>query len=377
MEGQPCSEPGCTCNDFLPFECTLCQQVYCLEHRSRFVHTCSGVKTEAKVAPTSSSHPSVKDMMRSVEHRFDNEEKVQAKQHHNVKTSMNNVHPTDQKFARKLNSLNNTAETAASNKQRKISMKAREMMIKTKATGNSSIAGNDRHYIAVHFTNSLEVLHTDVNHQVAYMFFSGSKPIGEVLQYLWLNFHNAVERTDEFQQNAEFGRLHRDNISLVMTTPDTPDWQHWDRNAALRDCLANFEDVAVFAVATDDILMSQHAEEARRAAAIEAAHRPQSAAAAPAAQKVHREPVKYAKEQVAWYHKVAPEVWEYLTNEEMEATQPMIMVSTTFYQLIIYADTVSFICMVCSTRLFFSECLYSLFVINFFADSNTIVVLTL
>lgn len=269
-------------------------------------------------------------MMKAVEHRFDNEPQVQAKQHHNVKTSMNNVHPADQKLARKLNSLNNTAETASSSKQRKISMKAREMMIKSKATGNSSIAGNDRHYISVHFTNALDTLHTDVNHQVAHMFFSGSKPLGEVLQYLWLNYHNAVERTDEFQQNAEFGRLHRDNISLVIATPDTPQWQQWDRNAALKDCLANYEDVAVFAMATDDILMNVHDQEARRAAALNAAHHTSNGGATKAAtapQKVHREPVTYAKGQDAWYHKVGPEVYEYLTNEEMEATQPMIMVS--------------------------------------------------
>lgn len=291
------------------------------------------MNTESKVAPTSSTHPSVKDMMNAVEHRFDTEPHVQAKQHHNVRTSMNNVHPSDQKFTKKLNSLSNTAETASSNKQRKISMKAREIMIKSKATGNSSIAGSDRHFIAVHFTNSLDALHSEVDHQVAYMFFPATKPLGEVMQYLWLNYHNAVERTDEFQQNAEFGRLKRDDISLVIATPDTPHWQQWDRNAALKDCLANFEDVAVFAVATDDILINQHDQENRRTAALAAAHRPNSATegkAAPAPQKVHREPVKYTKGQVAWYHKVGPEVYEYLTDQEMEATQPMIMVSNTY-----------------------------------------------
>jgi predicted nucleic acid binding AN1-type Zn finger protein len=45
MEGVQCAQ--CGCHDFLPFNCIVCEQSFCLEHRSRFAHNPCSVHTNA------------------------------------------------------------------------------------------------------------------------------------------------------------------------------------------------------------------------------------------------------------------------------------------------------------------------------------------
>ena len=114
----------------------------------------------------------MKEMMDAVEHRFDNVKNGNHKEHYNIKSSADSAPPTDEKFTKKLHNLDRIAENSSSAKQRKISMKAREMLIKSKAVGNSSIAGVDRFFICVHFSPSMEQADADPHHHIENMFFS-------------------------------------------------------------------------------------------------------------------------------------------------------------------------------------------------------------
>ncbi len=330
MEGQLCAESGCSCSDFLPFECSLCGNMYCLEHRSRFSHTCTGlpVEYERKIA-AAASQPSVKDMMNNVENRFSNQAASGGKQHIQVKTSTKDTLPAiNSKTSGKISALGRVAEKSASSRERKISMKAKEMLIKSKATGNDSTPGKDRLYLSVHFTDSLDPAATEADHKVAYFFFSHHKPLGEIMQHIWQKHQSTVEQSAAFLANEAIQSLPRENLTLALATADTPQWQAWDRNTPIKDCLNNFEDVAVFAVPVQDVLANQD-----EIAYVQAyGPRVTEDAQMDTTETTEEElppatPVLYVKGQLAWYHKVEPAVHRRLSTEQMEKTQPMIMVS--------------------------------------------------
>ena len=44
--GKVCSFAGCGTRDFLPFSCSFCERVYCLEHKS---HGCAPESTQVLV----------------------------------------------------------------------------------------------------------------------------------------------------------------------------------------------------------------------------------------------------------------------------------------------------------------------------------------
>jgi hypothetical protein len=328
MEGRVCAEERCNCVDFLPFECSLCGKVYCLDHRSRFSHSCEAMAViQPLVSPV--RYASVKEMMDAVERRHDGMKDGNRAEHFQIKSSAPEA-PGNGNFAKKLHALDRTAESTTSAKQRKISLKTREMMIKTKAQGNSSVAGADRFFLSVHFTGSLAEAHRDEQHHTEYLFFSSTKTIGEAMQYIWQKYQNVVEHSAVHQARPELHSVKRDHLALVMCTADSPQWQHWDRNWVLRDCLANYEDIAVFPVTVDEVIANQ---EAIAAAAEQAVHK----AAQPTSMDVEdaphtaREPAKYEKRefkkgQQVWYHKVPAEEGAHLSVAEMEALKPMVMV---------------------------------------------------
>lgn len=47
--GTVCASPGCGTRDFLPFRCSFCHRVYCLEHRSHA--GCGPESTRVLVCP--------------------------------------------------------------------------------------------------------------------------------------------------------------------------------------------------------------------------------------------------------------------------------------------------------------------------------------
>lgn len=351
-EGRVCSVERCNCVDFLPFECSLCGEVYCLDHRSRFSHACSGVNLPAPVVPVSqSSGPSVKDIMKGVETRFDGVKNGNHKEHYNIKSSTDTLPPIDEKFTKKLHTLDHIAEHSKNQKQRKISLKAREMLIKKNATGNSSIAGADRHFMCVHFAASMVEAEEDPQHKMECLFFSSTKPLGEVLQQIWQKYQTTLMNTTMVKEDASLCGVSVEDLTIVLTTMDTPEWRQWDRNWLLQDCLANYEDVAVSVVRMEEVVANQAALAAARDAPIdttsaeddEAALEAQTAARQAEVQQRMEElkKVVYVKEQLAWYYKVSLETAATLGVEEMERTQPMVMVGVLcVYILYIILSTI-------------------------------------
>jgi hypothetical protein len=117
---------------------------------------------------------------------------------------------------------------------------------------------------------------------------------------------------------------------LVLSTADATQWKHWDRNWALKDCLANYEDIAVFATTVESVMRNQEEQSAARAQA--AALAEEAAARAAAEAEANKPKVKqytFTKGQLAWYYKVSAEETAALSIAEMVETQPMIMVSPT------------------------------------------------
>lgn len=345
--------------------------MYCLEHRSRFAHTCSGLEVEYERKTTAAAaKPSVKEMMNHVENRFANQTSSGGKQHIQVKTSTQDSLPAiNSKSAGKMKALGRVAEKSTSSKERKISMKAKEMLIKSKATGNDSTPGKDRLYLSVHFTDSLDPSVMETDHKVAYFFFSQHKLLGEVMQHLWQKHHATVEQSTSFAQNSAVNSLPREDLTLVLATADTPQWQAWDRNTPIKDCLSNYEDVAVFAVPVQEVLANQdeiayvQAYGPRVTEDTQMDTTPAEEEALPPAK-----PVLYEKGQQAWYHKVEPAVHRRLSGEEMERTQPMIMVSAqvmyflrpfllftriTYTYLVIPTFFVVFMILICSPLFYF------------------------
>lgn len=333
MEGQLCSEERCHCVDFLPFECSLCGNVYCLEHRSRFTHSCTGMSVvQPLVRPT--QYASVKEMMNAVEHRHDGETNGNHAVNHKVKSSAPES-TSDSKFVRKIQALGSAAENAASAKQRKINLKTREMLIKTKAKGNSSVSGADRLYMCVHFAGSMGEAEAHQHHS-EYLFYSSTKTIGEVMKDIWQRYQNTVEHSAAYLSRTDLHNLRRDHITVALSTADSPHWQHWDRNWELRDCLTNYEDIAVFPVTVDEVIANQEAiAAAERQAVQQAAQGPMDVSAAEEEHAEPAEPAEYEKRefkkgQLVWYHKVPAEQGARLSSAQMEERHPMVMVRLIF-----------------------------------------------
>mmetsp|Transcript_1489 Transcript_1489/g.2498 ORF Transcript_1489/g.2498 Transcript_1489/m.2498 type:complete len:403 (+) Transcript_1489:53-1261(+) len=219
-------------------------------------------------------------------------------------------------------------------RKRTLNDESKEMLIKTKATGSDSIAPDERLYLSVHFTESLEFLNREQVQQgrrgphppqptVVYVYFSKYKSLGEVLQFLWQTCCSTMERTEEFRQNPRIQHLRRQDIALGMITSDTPDWHRWDRRVALKDCLTNYEDIAVFPLPMADVIASQNALPPRGGS------NPTNITAAVSnsvTSSTSTAPVVYEKGQLVWYHKVPKEVVETMSPVQMEHNHPMILV---------------------------------------------------
>jgi heme-degrading monooxygenase HmoA len=159
------------------------------------------------------------------------------------------------------------------------------------------------------------------------MFFSSTKTIGEVMQQIWQKYYSTVEESRGFRENTALRGVKSDDLVLVLSTADAPQWHHWDRNWALRDCLANYEDIAVSATTVESVMRNQDELSAARAQAAAAAA--EAAARAAAEAEANKPKVKnytFTKGQLAWYYKVSAEETAALSIAEMVETQPMIMV---------------------------------------------------
>lgn len=179
--GMHCSIKDCNKLDFLPFECEGCSQVFCLEHKSRTVHDCSNTNFESKtVVVNKQKHTcsyqdceanqlipivcSLCQKLYCLEHRLPEDHLCIANP---AASKPQAFHDGAQKIVLKQN--------FRSSKSEKTAAKLILMKLKMKAVGPKNIIDNKRIYLSV--TNAMD------NSQHAF-FVSSQWTVGKTVDYL-------------------------------------------------------------------------------------------------------------------------------------------------------------------------------------------------
>ena len=273
MDGTKCSHIGCSCHDFLPFQCPLCNNVFCLQHRSRFSHNPCAVANLAlppaafSSEVTAAAAKAAQNMIDSVQARFDNTTDPVANVHVNhMKTS---VVPESQVLSEKaistMDKLKDISNNSSSLSERKISCKTRNILIKSNSIGNASIPALDRIYFSVSFLcgssssgesgvpNSSSSSGSSSTKLVNF-FYKRTMTLGEMLHQLGLTF----------PQLSYGAAVAPTGMSLVLYTEDTPDWRQWDRSKPLEILLESFEEVIIDFTSTVEVVNAQKVLEQQR-----------------------------------------------------------------------------------------------------------------
>ena len=283
MEGIKCTHIGCSCHDFLPFHCPLCNNVFCLQHRSRFAHNPCAVANLAlppaafSSEVTAAAAKAAQNMIDSVQSRFDNTTDPVANTHVNhMKTS---AVPESQVLSDKaistMDKLKDISNNSSSLSERKISCKTRNILIKSNSIGNASIPALDRIYFSVNFlcgsnnnsssgenggtsstttTNSNSSSSSSSSAKLVNFFYKRSMTLGEMLHQLGLTF----------PQLSYGAAVAPTGMSLVLYTEDTPDWRLWDRSQPLEVLLESFEEVIINFTSTVEVVNAQKVLEQQR-----------------------------------------------------------------------------------------------------------------
>ena len=273
MDGTKCTHIGCSCHDFLPFHCPLCNNVFCLQHRSRFSHNPCAVANLAlppaafSSEVTAAAAKAAQNMIDSVQARFDNTTDPVANVHVNhMKTS---VVPESQVLSGKaistMDRLKDISNNSSSLSERKISCKTRNILIKSNSIGNASIPALDRIYFSVNFLcgssssgesgapNSSSSSSSSSTKLVNF-FYKRTMTLGEMLHQLGLTF----------PQLSYGAAVAPSGMSLVLYTEDTPDWRQWDRSKPLEILLESFEEVIIDFTSTVEVVNAQKVLEQQR-----------------------------------------------------------------------------------------------------------------
>ena len=397
MEGVSCQQVGCYCVDFLPFYCKRCNYIYCLEHRSRFIHNCEIFNynhdddhdndgaiidiDECDVDYNTSNNDnvkkeSVKDIMFSIENRFNNNDNAYdnntttATTTNNIKTSnasttstSNNNKYLNNTFTNKMNVFKQKLIQSKSQQAYNIALKTQEMLIKSKAIGNSNIAHDERYYLICNYHDDIDNTSTDIvtsnnntNNTKAttssstasissasqsntasraiYIFISKYKSISELLYYIIQN-HPSLYQTSATTTSSKAVQQHQqqnksiEQCHLVITTSDTPDWKEWNRNLIVKDVLRNYEEINIQLIDKSIVLENQH-----RLSSMQSAKSTSSSSSSIATNvlennnhnQVNEHTTPYIKGQLLWYHKVPVEVTSSSTIQIMEEQQYMLLV---------------------------------------------------
>ena len=267
MKGTLCSQEGCRACDFLPFTCKFCQEDYCLEHRSKFKHSCRegsdpmsvpGPAPSVSASASASTGMSYSDRIAEVTSRHDGgdadgglAEYGSQRAHHNVAASaLGDDEKTDERFASKLSSVEaktRAGEASGNTRKQNIGDKTRQMLLKKKAVGNPSIAVEDRFTVAISFP---------ATGQVQYVYFNRSTSLGEGMSSLGEAFTRAA-----------YGTAARPEGMSLSVLSDTDSgggggrYQGWDLRAPLSMLVPEFAELQVGPVRTTEVVASQSALE--------------------------------------------------------------------------------------------------------------------
>ena len=277
MEGTLCSQEGCRTCDFLPFTCKFCKKDYCLEHRSKFKHSCregsdpmstlepansASASASASAGPTGMSYS---DRIAEVTSRHNGgaadgglAEYGSQRAHHNVAAStLGDGEKTDERFASKLSGVEAKAragEADGNTRKQNIGDKTRQMLLKKKAVGNTSIAVEDRFTVAVSFR---------ATGQVQYVYFNRSTSLGEAMSSLGEAFTRAAYGTAARPDGMSLSVLSDvDADADVDSGSGSGDgYQGWDLRAPLSTLVPEFTELQVGPVRTTVVVARQSALE--------------------------------------------------------------------------------------------------------------------
>ena len=275
MEGVKCTYIGCNCHDFLPFQCPLCDEAFCLQHRSRFAHNPCAVTNLALPAAafcpevTAAAAKEAQSMIDAVESRFDGSAApagtVHAP-HMKTATISESMLPTEKSVAT-MDKLRSIESKSSSSAERKISCKTRMILMKSNSIGNSSIPAPDRIYFSGRFlamsasSKSADSETSSSAKDLVNFFYKRSITLGEMLHQLGLTF-----------PQLSFGSaVAPSGMSLILYTDDTPDWRQWDRSKPLEVLMESFEEVIISYVTTAEVVAAQKVLEQQRVEQHEAA----------------------------------------------------------------------------------------------------------
>ena len=231
MEGVRCEQKGCGQHDFLPFTCSKCNKKYCLGHISPCHHDCIDTPQEAIKNDTANAPTIFQSIQSYIQGAWQNFDKPSpgsddsVKSHYNIRSSKPPTDATNADTEKKLQKLEKVANESSSEKQKSISMKTKQILLKRHAIGNQNLEESDRYYVNVNFVAS---------DQTVPMFFSYLSTIGDVLEYL----------TRQEPQRAFAAPFRPDHLSLCFQTPQKP-WNTIDRKELLRECVEPFATVEI------------------------------------------------------------------------------------------------------------------------------------
>lgn len=266
MEGTCCAQDGCRLHDFLPFLCPRCQRSFCLDHRSRFVHTC--VPDEVKVANgEESDRSSVKQMMADVESRHDDLVGAGSSSSSHgfaIKSSAPQAGPStgQQATSRRL------AEVKG--KDSALARQTACMLVRRRARGPADLLAEHRLHLTVYAQGQGQ----GHGEPLDYLYCARYAALGEVLR----DWAPAL-----IPRLPDSGDLGSGDLALTLCTADSPDWRAWDRSAAVGGLVGDCEDVFVGALPTTEVVAAQRALLAATT------------------------PSQLTKGCLAWYHRSAPE----------------------------------------------------------------------
>lgn len=333
MEGTKCHQPGCSIHDFLPFLCPKCEHYYCLDHRSRFNHTCQ-VGAELNEQPIhhdadNGNSNTVKTMFQSITDRFKSTGTAQIQP---TREHLHRIHSTAKDIAaeeeghrhlkQRLDHLDHVHNSTSNDQTKKISNQTKHMLIKSRAKGGENVPVEDRFYLTV-FPHSVPLdprghpqpaLPNSSTNTAKHFYFPRYLTLGEVLVQLKQKVDDQVRLPVVSSGHAVRAR---DQYGLVIQTRDTLDWKLWNFEKKIEDLFTNFEEIFLHYESLGEIVAIRSAFQRKthhdghghgKASAVEP-----TASTAPVAETASNanltDPTKasvYAKGEKVWYYKTIP-----------------------------------------------------------------------
>eukprot|EP01041_Mallomonas_annulata_P002684 gene2683-5280_t len=169
--------------------------------------------------------------------RFDGSPESTPKEHIPIKPSSLPMNESIETAEAKMDNLTNISKETSSLKEKNISKKTKQMLMKTKAVGNPNIPIDDRFYINIYFTLS--------KHKIP-MYFTSYAIIGEVLEHLARN-----------STQLAFVTATRPEHASLCFQKDSKPWKEWNRRKTISEEMEDFDDVEVITMSTFEITENQ------------------------------------------------------------------------------------------------------------------------